>query len=317
MVLTQLDHVTIAPTGEPLPMWAAAYLHLGISVASYPSTSNSLVVAAALPTRAYAAAFVAAGVVLECASQETAPDVDTHVDQLLKLRDERGPIPVCIIYGPQKKTSGLFVGLEDRPQGLYLRVEIPKGLPKLLPFEQGLRVQPVEQLKYAGRVKPLAATGQAFLTGVLDAINPVQYLTTSRLDCLVVGVETRICEEIREAKLCFGPHAGCLQDVLRVRSCPPLVDSYRSEVVSDRNPAPVLDGKPHVVVFDGAPGFLKWRRNWRGCPWVVLLDRTEVQFDDAVAQVNNSYLQRVGDPPDLDIAHLPSAVEVTAFEMRG
>ena len=50
-----------------------------------------------------------------------------------------------------------------------------------------------------------------------------------------------------------------------------------------------------LVVFDGAGGFLKWRDKWAHCNWIVILDRTEPRFTEAVQVVNEKYLSRIAE----------------------
>jgi len=268
-----------------------------------------------IPTRAYAAAFIAIGVLLQRGVDRTLPSVEAHVDHLLDLLERQGPTPVEIIYS-QKKTSGIFVGLDDSPSGLRLTVELSKGLVSYLPIEQGLRIQPTKHLKNAGRIKPIIGKGQQFVVSMLDGIDATQYLTTSCLECALIGARSRIHEEIMSRTIQFNGHEGSLQDVLRARSCSPPGNSYRCDIFPEHEVPAAPDETPRVVIFDGARAFLKRRYDWVGASWFVLLDRTEVQFDDAVAQVNADYRQREGDLPELSVGAMSSAVEIVAFHVN-
>ena len=68
------------------------------------------------------------------------------------------------------------------------------------------------------------------------------------------------------------------------------------------------------VVFDGAHGFLKWGEAWQRRHQVVILDRTETYFDDAISAVNARFSQnRIGGEAALPECDAPPGGEVLAF----
>jgi len=63
MSLTNI-HYRVDPGIEGLPEWASYFLFLGFFLSSQPKTDSRSIIGVALPTRAYAAALAATGIVL-------------------------------------------------------------------------------------------------------------------------------------------------------------------------------------------------------------------------------------------------------------
>ena len=68
------------------------------------------------------------------------------------------------------------------------------------------------------------------------------------------------------------------------------------------------------VVLDGALGFLKWGQMWHGRHQVVILNRTEPYFDDAISAINTRFSQnRTDGEVVLPGTDAPPGGEVLAF----
>jgi hypothetical protein len=108
-----------------------------------------------------------------------------------------------------------------------------------------------------------------------------------------------------------------LQDVLRVDRFATGEQSHRSMLVPVGSGQPSDDAISKVemgVVFDGAPGFLKWWSAFPGRHQIVILDRTEAYFDDAVSAINTRLSQnRASAEPSLPGSDAPPGGEVLAF----
>ena len=161
-----------------------------------------------------------------------------------------------------------------------------------------------------------------FIAQVFQGADLWNFVTKSTLDCVILGNVGSLVQEATATKLSVGSRgqevsAGTLRDILRIRK---LYDNNKEAFRSDIFPVNVRDHampsetiSPHLVVFDGAVSFLKWRHKWSHCNWVVILDRTEPRFTEAVQIVNEEYLSRISDcglrlpqPP-------PLSVELVAF----
>jgi len=84
---------------QPLPHWAQFYIKLGSQLAKTPKVDTRLVVGIAAPTRAYAAAFLALGMVLQKAADAVVhEDAKEHFQYLSSF--DRGT-PVLLRVGGQ------------------------------------------------------------------------------------------------------------------------------------------------------------------------------------------------------------------------
>ncbi|HEX8145013.1 MAG TPA: hypothetical protein VF553_20775 [Pyrinomonadaceae bacterium] len=144
----------------------------------------------------------------------------------------------------------------------------------------------------------------------------------ARLDCVVLGRASQIAREVLgvdfAVRTADGKYeSGVLQDVLRARRFIAGDAVFYSEVlrVDGSKPAkPPAGMSPHVTVFDGARGFLRWRHLWRDTNWIVLLDRTAPHFDEASSALNTEFIQsRVDDSDAMSDVPVPPGVEVMAF----
>ena len=97
-----------------LPDWCYYCLKLGAVMACVSSSDRRLVLALAVPTRAYVAALISTGLVIERLDKETeAGPVEDHIEMLRGL--EKGT-PV-IIHEDTKKIKGILVGVKDNFYG--------------------------------------------------------------------------------------------------------------------------------------------------------------------------------------------------------
>jgi len=109
---------------------------------------------------------------------------------------------------------------------------------------------------------------------------------------------------------------GQLQDVLRVNRFVNPQQSHRSALVPvGSGPSSALISSVEMgVVFDGAIGFLKWGAAWRRRHQVVVLDRTDPYFDDAISSVNARFSQnRIDDGCVMPDGDAPPGSEILAF----
>ncbi|MDQ3685871.1 MAG: hypothetical protein M3430_09745 [Acidobacteriota bacterium] len=155
-------------------------------------------------------------------------------------------------------------------------------------------------------VAPISPFTQRFLGE--DAVK--DFALRSRLDCLIVGRLSILRQEILETTFSSllsadnlpdsadEAHEGKLIDILRVDKFMSEGKAYRTDAVA-ANSSGVAEAAhhavPHVVVFDSSTGFSKWRHCWRASHWIVLLDATESNFDEAARLLNAEYVNRFGD----------------------
>jgi len=314
---------------HPLPSWAHFFVTLGDRIASYIPQNGPLVVVLSLPTRAYAAALAGAGVVLSRAqSTDAHANAESHFKMLCELVSKEPNIPVDYIEnvkGKLKKTGARLQGVEIRDGVPTLVVltgtESKGGLTSFINERSASKVQLARKASLVGRSRSLQQ--QTFLIDILGSASISNFLFRTRLDCAIVGTAHQLKIEIMETPLGIRTTDGKLikghfQDILRVRRF--LTDSqhYRSDVfpIAQEGCLPsIVQNQTNTVIFDGANGFLKWRDECRGLPWLVLLDRTELHFAEAVEAVKIEDMNRVSDAKSLRFPVIPPGIEITTFEV--
>ncbi len=308
-----------------LPAWASFFINLGSLTASSTKPGARLIVGLAIPSRAYAAALAAFGIVI---TRSVIPvDQVTPGEYFNKLCELEIGTAVFIRSG-DRKLKGIITGckeiqgenrlgiqVHDKSSGggAYLiaardslRVEVaPTGQEKLPKKQTGKLVQPpgefVEQFIGKGRAE--------------------MFSRQSRLECMLLGRINILKREIVNTELAVKTGEqqfaeGRLQSVLRARRFMREGEHFRSEITRvDGRKAPVGagDAMPHVAIFDGATSFWKWRDYLRDSNWIIILDRTEPYFRNAAEVFNNEYMNRINDDCLEGIPPVPPGVEILTY----
>jgi len=308
-----------------LPEWAEYFINIGKQLASADQIDSRVVTAVVVPTRAFGAAFVSLGMVISDAAARDQSSESAHFEKLFDL-----PLGTPVIY--RHKPGQTFRGVLQAPEisgsKLYVRVRVHSrdggSLTYLIDESHALKVQPA---RHSGKL-PKKQGGEnvrfanQFVDGLLGEADPVQLGLRSKLCCAIVGRRNTLEYEIRKTPLAIhvnGHHhaEGQLQDVLRVDRFVTEQQSHRSALVPVGAEPPadhVIDNVEMGVVFDGAHGFLKWGDIWQGRHQVVILDRTEIYFDDAISKINARFSQnRTDGDAALPGSDAPAGGEVLSF----
>jgi hypothetical protein len=310
---------------QELPEWARFFVRLGFEVGRRPLDDRRLIVAVGVPTRFLAAAAASAGVVAGAVSGEgSSRSLREH---FLGLSSAVEGTAVILERGG-RQYSGEIQGRVEREGEVWLRVRIqdPKtgGETHLIRESESFRVNRAEESSSLLPEQPHGVAPvprPAFLRSLLgsEGLHRISALTS--LDCLIVGKAGWLKGELGGVKLGIQTSGrtveeGRLDDLTRTRQVLGPRRTYRSSIVSSTSrlrPA-LSSARPRCVVFDGATGFLKWRHNWRGSHWVLVLDKTDPRCADAATAVNDEYEGRsLGVAADLLSLKRPPSVEVSAF----
>lgn len=308
-----------------LPEWAEYFIAIGKLLAATPQSESKVVTAIAAPTRAFGAAFVSLGMIIsDSASRDHASEA-AHFERLFDL-----PLGSSVIYRPKpgQTLKGVLQEPEEYGGKLWLRVQVESkegnGTTYFVDESKALQVQPARHSgklpkKQAGKNARFA---NAFVEKLLGDADPVQLGLRSKLLCALVGRKTTLEHEIRRTPLAIhvnGKHHadGVLQDLLRVNRFVTETQSHRSVLIPVGAKPPsgeVLKNVEMGVVFDGAHGFLKWGDMWNNHHQVIILDRTETYFDDAISAINDRFSQnRVDGEIVLPECEAPPGTEVLTF----
>lgn len=311
-----------------LPEWAEYFISVGKQLASADDSTSRIVTAIVVPTRAYCAAFVSLGMVISDAAARDPSSAAAHFE---KLFDLPAGTPVIFRSTPGKVLKGVLQGPEEYNGKLHVRVQVQSrdpraggGLTHLIDESRALQVQPA---KHSGKLpKKQGAENKRFANRFVDSLlgdaDPVQLGLRSKFVCAIVGKKNALEHEIRHTPLALHSNGDCraegqLQDVLRVDRFVSGQQSYRSALVPVGSSPPSADVTSKVemaVVFDGAAGILKWGSMWPERHQIIILDRTELYFDDAISAINSRFSQNRADAePPFPVNDAPPGGEVLAF----
>lgn len=311
----------------PLPEWARFFIDLGWDIANAYTKGERLILAIAVPTRAYASALIATGFVLSRAS-ENRKGQNTDEEYFKQLWNLPIDTPVYIDDG-EKRVLGkikfhIDKAYDNHPRiGIQVQHDRCRRNVNYLPINMCRMVEPfTDKLESIPKsIKSVSGSQyNRFVRTIVQDLNIWDFSTKSCLECLILGDVGVLRQEVNEraftVKGTQGYLTGALFDILRVRRFSGQ-KAYRSNVIPVRGnkPPATSDGSvPQVVIFDGARGFLKWRDNWRHTNWVILLDRTEAAFLAAVQEVNTESLSRHDNEIPLAMSALPAGVELIAYQ---
>ena len=285
-----------------LPEWAEYFINVGKQLADADRSESRIVTAIVVPTRAFGAAFVSLGMVINDAAARDQSSQSAHFEKLFDLPPGT---PVIYRHKPGKTFKGILQSPDVSGSKIYVRVQVHSrdggSLTYLIDESRALQVQPA---RHSGKLPKKQGGANArfanqFVDCLLGEADPVQLGLRSKLCCAIVGKRNALEQEIRKTPLAIhvnGHHhaEGQLQDVLRVDRFVTEQQSHRSALVpvgADPPDGHVIDNVEMGVVFDGAHGFLKWGDMWQGRHQAVILDRTETYFDDAISKINARFSQ--------------------------
>ena len=336
--LVQILQIPVDGQFLPLPDWARFFVEVGTALGELPNDGKRrVIVAIATPTRAYAAALCGVGIVGVRAETPVATDALRHFQYLRSLpprttvtyRDRRkkrkGWLLPCVT-----KNGQMFLVIKSQAQeggGFTRPTTRPFITIDMIPASESLSVQVADgQLReLPERVTSRVLREQPGLMGGILAQSMLSaFLRDSRLECVIVGNESLLREEVVRAPFAVVPPSGApvcgkLQDILRVHHITGGNESYRSELYSatggEERPS-AGEARPPVVIFDGSLAFLRWTATWPQAHWVAMLDRSDVRFEEAAQEINDLYInKRMDGGVPVHIQQVPQSLECMAFEV--
>ncbi len=310
----------------PLPQWAQFYLELGTIAGLRPLDNGRLIMALAVPSRAYVAALIAAGCVLARAVLHHDPSA-TRAQHIARMQQWKPGKPV-VVREEKRRLKGIYQGILRSNGNLYFKVQTDSrhGTVRHYPEDRAHQIEPLEVEQYTLPEQQKGRTRQetvslvaALLANTVDA-----FTIQSCYDCFVIGQVSAIKEELESAHLGIltGKREykeGMLLDILRPKRLLASGTAYRSQVLPSRNERTdtLAQAKaPHMVIFDGSLSYLNRRQAARGNHAVIVLDQTEPQFEAASEQVNQEYYRRLNREPGVNLPVVPAGVEVMLYEVR-
>lgn len=307
----------------PAPHWANYFVKLGAAIAEGTKPgSDRLVVALALPTRAYAGALIAASFVL---STFTSPHPEQYFSWIASLppgtslRRRKGEKwQPAILDSVKQQYGNNYIVIQTTVRGSKGSGPVTEWVPKhdIL----SLHVDKTADAKLPGTNPRFSSldTPKTFLKPCLDGGgSPLDYVMATAYDCAIIGQLNRLRYEFNCTPIGVttegGISEGRLQDLARVKRFTSRGEGYRTRIF----PITVGTSIPHyydhgtaprLAIFDGARGFLRWRFRFSTSHWIVLLERTEIDFLSGVQYVIaecdfrcQEQLMEITPPPGIEI----------------
>jgi len=306
---------------ELLPEWAYFFIRLGYRLVNTSSNSHRFVIALAIPTRAFACNLVATGIAFAKADTNNLTN-DAHL-QYIRSLNPGTPVYVRIA---NRKHRGVLQGFEEHFGKLYIAILTTESLERKLPLDRyasGITVSDrdirLPKLQQSGQQMD---TPSEFVQICLGNEIANEYIHSSSFEALIIGKKSVIQHETCDIPFICGITSkssgvkGCLQEILRVRQFSGANRSYRAQCIPASSKTPekeIGERKPAVVIFDGAVAYIKHGYKWTVSHQIVLLDRTERQFLDAVELLNQNYAYRSTDDFNFPIK-IPNGIEMMIYK---
>ena len=315
---------------SPLPSWVHFFLQVGRSAISVPGVNQRIVIAAVVPTRVFAAAFVALGAVEARSRVGSASSSDGHFEQVASLT--KGDKVTVLQAGKKYVASFDRAGRALGREGIFVVFDKDRKsrMTNFLPKEECDRVAigtlGRERLPKVGTPREKRASGwdEAFLEAGLGITSAADYVRCDDFTALIIGQVQALSFELEEAPFAAASESGRLatghiEDLIRTKKFAndSQGETFRTEVMSDRSRElePELAAlKPPVVILDGGRSYVKHRLDWRSASWVIILDRASPTTEEAALVFNQDYVEhRIDDLDPLIGIQPPPGIEVTSF----
>lgn len=319
---------------RPVPPWAHFYELIGRIAARGVLSHGRLVIGLSVPHRYMAAPLVTLGALLSVVSDElVGVTSEQRFAELAAL--EPGTVLRFSSPGSDEVKLGTFVGSKIDNGKKYIVIEDPRGKGHLrtwMPMDYATNIQRTSLTADEIPKRPARRRGnhvsRRFLAAFLSDVDFEAFERDAIIESVLLGPGPALRQEIKDLQLgvrALKPELaeGTLNDLLRVREYVSSETAAWTEIHStsgSRRLPERMKLNPRVAVFDGARGFLRWRKHFSDSAWVLVLDRHDTQFLDAVADLNSEYAQNSLVQEDIDIVPnlpegmtIPPGVEATLF----
>jgi len=306
---------------ELLPEWAYFFIRVGYQLATIPTDDYRVVIGLAIPTRLFACSLVATGIVFARLGSENS----TNATQVEYIRRLKPGTPVYVRRDNNRKLRGIIEKFDDFEKEPYIYISTTSkgtmGFPlnryasRITVSDRDVRLPKYQQSGH------LIESPNEFLQRCLGKKLAQKHILDSSFEALLVSRKSFLRLEVCDALLVCKTSRestgikGRLQDILRVRQFSGANKSYRTQCISPANitPEKEIDTQtPPIVVFDGAIAYIKLGHKWRSAHQVVLLDRTERQFGDAIELLNQNYTYRLEGGFKFPI-RIPGGIEMIVY----
>lgn len=305
----------------PLPEWGKFFISLGNNIGQIVGCDARFIVALSVPSRTFCTTLVSLGYIANRVTSASHADYSSHAN-FLKSLPQNTPVILRIEIG--KKFKGLLIGYCQRgdKNGFIVKTDERNSTEWFIREEDSKKIEPLnitEEFKLPDSQKgKLISTRSKFSSTLLGNSGADILISSTVFEEVIIGPKSLLKNEITEEIFSTRNGVqGTLHEILRPKNFQNPTAAYRTIIVSDRirfEPDHSRIHDPPLAVFDGTQGYLKWRNFWKKSNWIVVLDRTENQFEPAVEQLTKEYVQnRIDKHVELNNGHIPDGIEVMAF----
>lgn len=295
----------------PLPNWMKYFLKLGNLIGNYcVSKKNNLKVFIILPTRSFATSLISFGIMEVMARNvEDQSELYQHIEKLKEL-----PLDSHIRYQPGKKSQHAKWGGVRSDGRLCIRLQTrnsmnsSSNLKAIINPEKALDIIILKD--NITDEKPLPknptvlinpkVTQKTFLDVVLKGVETKFYTQNITQKIVIIGNKSQIYREIQPSHFSVKNGDiylnGSLQElILEENLSKDRYNKYATKLlINDGEESETISRDSEdteVVCFDSAMSFIRWRDYWYEKNWVVILDRTDTHFTEAVICANNILME--------------------------
>jgi hypothetical protein len=282
---------------RPLPSWCEFFMRLGEMGASWQRSDAKLRIAVVVPTRAFAAAFVAVGAVIAtCVEPIDRSDRKQYLDWLCANKiGSRARLRV----GDSWRAAELINCTEELGQlRLCCKVLRRKG-------HDYSKLSGPSLDRLAGISETLSLldvpSRSAFLTGWSRSRlseTAAEFSLRAEYPPLIIGSRRKLIRESNTSFLVSIDGAisdtGNLQDILAIENSNSR-DPVRCRVLAPSSEVSENLQDSRFVIFDGSDGFIEHRRSFSKANYLVVLDRSDSRFNEGLMEFQSDYALSASD----------------------
>jgi hypothetical protein len=312
-----------------IPEWANFYLNLGKNFYDNLPIKGKARIVLTLPTRSYAGVFIASGAVLSSISDKVDDEIiNEHFRNIINLE-----IGSSVIYRNNGRTyRGIYSGVETLAGEERIRITIQEknagNLTEVLNPKRALSVQVVNDKDYKLPKNPKGRENLAssFLRAGFQEYNYNRLLTLSQSQFYYVGRKKWVKNEAIDTEIAVFDSKknefiqGNLNELLRIKEFVGEQDSFQSHLLPSSSTSHKFDlthtTPSTFTIFDGAVSYLRWREEFKNTHSILILDRTETQFENALIELNGEFVlsQKIVKDFPKEKRLIPKGVELMFWE---
>ena len=284
--------------GDELPRWALQLVRLGSFFARLNQNNRTDLLVLLVPTRAFAAVFLAAGMVLE--------DLLTRIRSTEEHFQWLCSLPPGTILENERR-QGSIVDVDRTSESLRLKVAIGNG--RHSPSSSTFECHPsMENWLPKNSLRPkIGSLPYRIAKHLVDDSEKWFISVESQPTVVICGERKTLLAEVNASLVCAeeGADGMCLEELLLANEYQYQSDRRRTRIESRRTKSQEL-GNPteNLVIYDGGRAFMNRSRDFQGTNQILVLEYGDADLPEVIEQVDSIWLDRVDD--DQYAVRLPS-----------